>query len=600
MKPFLFSFSTFCIINVTSTSSNMIQEDAANEEIFQEKLNEGRQLLGNEPDAENTKILIQKLHNMKAVIDDELKLTPQQSEELEEKMKDYVQVQKDHINEMGDSIDEINHHSHTDVALYQGDMILSKLQADEIIEEIEATKENRTRRQAVNADLYRNSKWPNNQVYYSFDPSASPAAKRVFEKAVKKWEEVTCLRFFHSDTENDRIVVISDGGCWSYVGHSGGQQKLSLGPGCESVGTAAHELAHALGFYHMQSRSDRDNYITLQSQNFAASHFKLNRLADVVIKYIDYRVTGKLNLQSKMRKLIITTAYRTITEVLCIMDQQEVKRSVYVSRNGLPVMVTKDLDYMQTLGSPFISFYETLMMNKHYGCNQCSHISKTYCANDGFPNPNNCNRCICPSGYGGLLCDRKPGNCGGELKAEYGVKQLIDIVGDKNTYRTTEDFRMCYYWIKAPPGQKIQVRLDGYESGVSTDGCRHTGVEIKTGKDKRHTGYRFCSPDNIGKTLTSFYHIVPVVTYSDGWEVKTILSYWIASSDTRNSGRQLKTTTTNSRNGTITARPPPPTKTRCEDSPICKALLRSTPCKVNKNQTVKEKLCPRSCGMCRP
>ena len=40
-----------------------------------------------------------------------------------------------------------------------------------------------------------------------------------------------------------------------YIGMQGGQQTLSLqSGGCTYTGTAMHELTHALGFWHEQSR----------------------------------------------------------------------------------------------------------------------------------------------------------------------------------------------------------------------------------------------------------------------------------------------------------------------------------------------------------
>ena len=46
-------------------------------------------------------------------------------------------------------------------------------------------------------------------------------------------------------------------GCWSHVGMVGHSQRLNLGDGCETIGSAVHELAHALGMAHEQARSRR-------------------------------------------------------------------------------------------------------------------------------------------------------------------------------------------------------------------------------------------------------------------------------------------------------------------------------------------------------
>uniref|UniRef100_A0A4W3H0K7 Metalloendopeptidase n=1 Tax=Callorhinchus milii TaxID=7868 RepID=A0A4W3H0K7_CALMI len=56
--------------------------------------------------------------------------------------------------------------------------------------------------------------------------------------------------------------------CWSSVGRTGQKQGLSLQiPGCIHEGVIEHELMHALGLNHEQSRSDRDGYVRILLEN---------------------------------------------------------------------------------------------------------------------------------------------------------------------------------------------------------------------------------------------------------------------------------------------------------------------------------------------
>jgi len=142
---------------------------------------------------------------------------------------------------------------------FEGDMILT----DEQLRQMNGT-----------ADVERNGqvntywRWPNAVVPYVITGSFSSGDLSKIRKAMDDYQARTCITFVQRTNEADYIRIIVGGGCYSYVGRiRRGPQDVSLGRGCVYNKIIQHELMHALGFFHEQSRCDRDDYVTILTQN---------------------------------------------------------------------------------------------------------------------------------------------------------------------------------------------------------------------------------------------------------------------------------------------------------------------------------------------
>uniref|UniRef100_A0A3P8S192 Metalloendopeptidase n=1 Tax=Amphiprion percula TaxID=161767 RepID=A0A3P8S192_AMPPE len=114
-------------------------------------------------------------------------------------------------------------------------------------------------------------KWTDGKVYipYYISNQFSSREKAIITRGLESFSSFSCIRFRPSrSSDHDWLSIESKDGCYSYVGRRGGKQVVSLARrGCLYHGTVQHELLHALGFNHEQTRSDRDNHIKVMLQN---------------------------------------------------------------------------------------------------------------------------------------------------------------------------------------------------------------------------------------------------------------------------------------------------------------------------------------------
>lgn len=108
--------------------------------------------------------------------------------------------------------------------------------------------------------------WTDGIMPYAFSANVSAGNRLLMREAMDEIECKANIHFIPRTSEFNYIFIQSSSGNNSYVGMLGGSQTVNI-YNWDYTFIMAHELMHALGFQHEQSRTDRVSYVQINYQN---------------------------------------------------------------------------------------------------------------------------------------------------------------------------------------------------------------------------------------------------------------------------------------------------------------------------------------------
>jgi len=401
-------------------------------------------------------------------------------------------------------------------------------------------------RKATPYDYRRWSNGPDGNPLVPYVFSDSNVDQAAVQAAIDHWEEHTCIRFTPAtDTNAPHLQFFMGDGCWSYVGmvYSTGQQ-ISIGSGCTSLGTVAHEIGHAMGFHHEQSRSDRDSYVHINT---------------------DKIISGKEGNFDKANDNSYSVQYDYSSNMHYGGD--------YFTNDGHLTIATINPLAQELIGSrKGLSHYDKLLANRMYPCltnwlTACDKSSDP-CQNDGYLGAD-CN-CVCPAGTSGTNCETVTGGYYDSLLSGCSEKVTAEGTITSPNYPSNYPSGLkCVKEIQAPSDcYTVKIKFNAFQMYGQNSYCNgqlccyFDSLEIRTSNP--YDGDIYCDTMiSAGQEFTSsngkmILYFKTGTNYYSGWSADVS---FIASSSCTDTTTTTSSTTTSTSTTTTTSSTTSPTTT---------------------------------------
>ena len=149
------------------------------------------------------------------------------------------------------------------IAVLEGDIILGT--ADEVAARAAELAAPSTRRSAGRSAS--SARWLNGIVPYVISGELDRVGRREdVVTAINHWNSRSVIRLVPRTNETDHVWFVRGTGCSSSIGRVGGRQQINVAERCRA-GQVMHEIGHAVGLWHEQSRVDRGGFVTINDGN---------------------------------------------------------------------------------------------------------------------------------------------------------------------------------------------------------------------------------------------------------------------------------------------------------------------------------------------